>query len=137
MICGSRLRERGLLAPGVTYSHYKKRHSKYSVYFQLDETSQWLYCFDLQGLFASLGLIHVPSEWRLFIDTGKESLKVVLLHIGNRLPSIPLAYARGQAENYQTMKTLLRLIDYNRLVDFKNKNSRNDDNALPTELAGF
>ncbi|KAH9407394.1 hypothetical protein TYRP_023773, partial [Tyrophagus putrescentiae] len=47
LLFGSRLRERNLLEPGVTFSQYKKRHAKYSVFFQLDDSQKWLYCFDL------------------------------------------------------------------------------------------
>jgi hypothetical protein len=36
---------------------------------------------------------HRPEQWRLFIDVSKTSLKAVLLHNGNKLPSIPVAYA--------------------------------------------
>ena len=34
------------------------------------------------------------------------------MHIGNKLPSVPIAYAKGVKETYETMKTLLRLLNY-------------------------
>jgi len=37
--------------------------------------------------------MNITQMWRLFIDSSKVSLKVVLLHNGNRFPSIPLAHA--------------------------------------------
>jgi len=40
-----------------------------------------------------LGLECNPDQWRLFIDSSKVSLEVVLLHNGNGFPSIPLAHA--------------------------------------------
>jgi hypothetical protein len=33
------------------------------------------------------------EEWRLFIDSSLVSLKAVLIHNGNKYPSIPLAHA--------------------------------------------
>jgi hypothetical protein len=33
-----------------------------------------------------------PHQWPLFIDSSNVSLKVVLLHNGNRFPSVPLAH---------------------------------------------
>jgi hypothetical protein len=40
-----------------------------------------------------LHLEHTCRQWRLFIDSSKVSLKVVLLNNGNQFPSIPLARA--------------------------------------------
>jgi hypothetical protein len=45
-----------------------------------------------------LGYEYNPDQWRLFIDSSKVSLKVVLLHNGNRFPSIPLARAANMNE---------------------------------------
>lgn len=38
---------------------------------------------------------------------------VVLLHIGNKFPSVPIGYTRNTAETYETIKLLLDLINYN------------------------
>jgi hypothetical protein len=48
------------------------------------------YCRNVNDLFESLGLTHDSTEWRLFIDGSKFSLKGVLLHNGNEQPSIPV-----------------------------------------------
>jgi len=53
-----------------------------------------------------------PDQWRLFIDSSKESLKVVLLHDGKRFPSVTLAHAANVKENYGSMKLLLGKIKY-------------------------
>jgi len=52
-------------------------------------------CKDVDGLFKALNMSHCTEEWRLFIDSSKVSLKAVLLHNGNVLPSIPVARAFG------------------------------------------
>lgn len=41
-----------------------------------------------------------------------EGLKAVLLHNGSQLPSVPVAYATDMSETYETMATILRVINY-------------------------
>ena len=41
-----------------------------------------------------------PNDWRLFIDSSKKSIKAVLLHIGNILPSVPIAYSTTMKETF-------------------------------------
>ncbi|ESO05353.1 hypothetical protein HELRODRAFT_171733 [Helobdella robusta] len=60
-----------------------------------------------------LNLNYDPSEWRLFIDSSKLSLKAVLLHNGNHFPSVPIGHAAHMKETYLNMKTLLNPINYN------------------------
>jgi len=55
---------------------------------------------------------HRPEQWRLFIDASKTSLKAVHLHNGNKLPSIPAAYAPSTKETYSTMNNILVEVDY-------------------------
>jgi hypothetical protein len=64
-------------------------------------------------LFAAFGEIHDTNEWRLFIDGGKYSVKAVLLHKGNKKPSIPVGHSTNVKETYETMKELLELLNYN------------------------
>ena len=51
------------------------------------------HCTDIQGLFQEIGIAYSASDWRLFIDSSKRSLKAVLLHNGNVYPSIPVAHS--------------------------------------------
>jgi len=60
--------------------------------------------------FKGLNMSHCSDEWSLFIDSSKVSLKAVLLHIGNVLPSIPVAHAFGIKESDDSMKQLLQYI---------------------------
>jgi hypothetical protein len=59
-----------------------------------------------------LGHEYNPAQWCLFIDSSKVSLKVVLLHNGNRFPSVPLAHAANLKKSYKSMKLLLGKIKY-------------------------
>jgi len=49
----------------------------------------------------------------LFTDSSKVSLKVVLIHNGDRFPSVPLAHAANMKESYESMKLLLGKTKYN------------------------
>ena len=60
-----------------------------------------------------LNLNYNPTEWRLFIDSYKLSLKAVLLHNGKRIPSVPIGHAVHMKETYINMKVLLNSINYN------------------------
>ena len=60
----------------------------------------------------SLDQQYEPSECRLFIDANKTSLKAVLLHNGNKKPSVPIADSTKTKETYEKMKQLLACIRY-------------------------
>jgi hypothetical protein len=51
----------------------------------------------------------------LFIDSSKASLKAVLLHNGNKYPSVPLAHAVNMKESNENVKLLLEKIHYEKL----------------------
>lgn len=54
----------------------------------------------------SLNLKNDPSEWRLFINSSKLSMRVVLLHNGNCLSSFPVGHAVHTKETYANMIAL-------------------------------
>ena len=60
---------------------------------------------------SELGCKHNPADWRLFIDSSKTSLKVMLLLNENIKPSIPVGYSILRKETYSTMKILLDLLE--------------------------
>lgn len=56
--------------------------------------------------------------------TARSSIKAVLLHIGNVKTSVPVAFAIGLKEEFDTMEEILELTQYNRcqfkmIADFK------------------
>lgn len=114
-IWASRLKQWKLVVPDFRITSGRKRanYSNFNEYFALDDYSKIAYCTDVDGLFEAFGQPHNPDNWRLFIDSSVESLKVVLLHIGNKFASVPIAYGRNVPENYETMKSILTLINYN------------------------
>lgn len=109
-LLGSRLQEWNLLAKGTTITSFRKRNSKFSTFYRLE--GPMCVCFDVVGLMSELEITHIRSEWRLFIDSSKSSLKAVLLHNGNEKPSIPVAYSVSMKENYDNLAAILKAIKY-------------------------
>ena len=66
-----------------------------------------MFCNDVCSVLEALGHEYNPDQWRLFIDSSKVSLNVVLLHNGNRFPSVPLAHATNMKESNGSMKLLV------------------------------
>ncbi|XP_061419050.1 uncharacterized protein LOC133349530 [Lethenteron reissneri] len=52
------------------------------------------------------------NEWRLFIDSSSRGLKAVLLHNGNKYPSLLLAHSMHLKDYYNSIKTLLDALKY-------------------------
>ena len=71
-------------------------------------------CKDIDGLMQTLDINHIPLDWTLFIDSSKLSLKAVLLHNGNTLPSIPVGHSVHNKESYENMKILMEAINYDK-----------------------
>ena len=69
-------------------------------------------CCDINCLMKSMNLNHGPTEWRLFTDSSKLSLKAVLLHNDNLLSSIPVGHAVHMKETYANMTALLDSFKY-------------------------
>jgi hypothetical protein len=70
-------------------------------------------CKNVEGLMAAaMNIRYNPEEWRLFTDSPTHSLKAVLLHKGNVLPSIPVACAIHKQETYKHMKEILSCMNY-------------------------
>ena len=84
----------------------------YCTYASFFDMENKCYCKNIPGLFIPLGLPHNPSDWRLFIDSSKQSLKGVLLHNRNKYFCIPIAHSVHLKESYDNMELLLEAIKY-------------------------
>ena len=89
-LLASRLKQWNLVQEDVRITSFRNRNKNLASFFDME--NKLCYCTNILGLFTSLGLPHNPSDWRLFIDSSKRSLKGVLLHNGNKYPSIPIAH---------------------------------------------
>ena len=71
-----------------------------------------VFCSGVCSIMEVFGHEFHPDQWHLFTDSSKVSLNVVLLHNGNKFPSVPLARAANMQESYESMKLLLGEIKY-------------------------
>ena len=109
-LLASRLKGWNLLQKESKVSFYRKRHCDFEQFFSLEDGV--VFCNDVYSVVEELNHKYDRNEWRLFIDSSKVSLKAVLLHNGNKFPSVPLAHAANMKETYESMKLLLQKIKY-------------------------
>lgn len=113
-ILGSRLQEKNLLQAETNITIYRKRHVELAQFYEMANRESLCVCKDVDSLMFELNITHIPSEWRLFIDASKTSLKAVLLHNGNIKPSIPVAHSTSMRESYDNMKIILNALQYDK-----------------------
>ena len=111
-LLSSRLREWNLLDSSCRISIYRKSHLTFSSYYTFSAANSLCYCSNVYGLFNEISIDYNPSNWRLFIDSSTQSLKAVLLHNGNEFPSIPLAHSVQMKENYDNVKQMMEVLNY-------------------------
>ena len=93
-------------------SVYRKRHEDLAHFLKTERGL--VACTDIDGLMQTLNINHSPLDWRLFTDSSKLSLKAVLLHNGNTLPSIPVGHSVHNKESYENLKILMEAINYHK-----------------------
>ena len=76
-----------MLAPGTSF--YRQRDKDFLPFFS--HADKLVFYNNIAGVFNAMNASYERHEWRLFIDS-KTSLKAVLLHNGNLLPSIPVGH---------------------------------------------
>ena len=109
-LLGSRLQQRNLLEKGVKLSLYRKRQANITSYFSM--YGNLLYCNDVCGLMEELQVRQVSDQWRLYIAYSKFSLKAVLLHNGNKFPTVAFVHAVHMQETYASIQRFLEKICY-------------------------
>ncbi|XP_076037944.1 uncharacterized protein LOC143030832 [Oratosquilla oratoria] len=109
-LLASRLQQWHLLDEEARITVFRKRSANLQDFFTLE--NNLTYCNDIRGLFSALELSYEPNEWRLFIDGSLYSIKAVLLHIGNTMPSVPVAYSVILRETYENLAFILDRISY-------------------------
>ena len=71
-----------------------------------------MFCNDVFfSVMEVLGHEYNPDQWRFFTDSSKVSLQLVLLHNGNRFPSVPLAHATNMKESCENIKLMFGKIN--------------------------
>jgi hypothetical protein len=69
-------------------------------------------CKNVCSVIQALRHQHDPTEWRLFLDSSKVSLKAVFLHNGNKFPSVPVTHAANIKESYENWQLGFENIQY-------------------------
>lgn len=110
-ILASRLQEKHLLDNSAKVSYFRNRDQSFVTFFS--EQKQFVYCHNISGLLKQLGVVsYNPADWRLFLDSSKQSLKCVLLHNGNRYGAVPIGHSVYLKETYDDIKEVINLISY-------------------------
>lgn len=107
---GSKLKNKNLLSSGTAFSWYRHREREFSHFFSNE--GNLVFCNDVHGIMTRFNIDYDPSQWRLFIDSSKTSLKAVLLHNGNVFASVPVGYSVHLKEKYQDLAMILEKIKY-------------------------
>ena len=66
---------------------YRGRHEEFKDF--LSHEDGVVFCNYVCSVMKVLGHEFHPDQWRLFIDSSKVSLKLVLIHNGHRFLSVP------------------------------------------------
>ena len=91
-LLASRLKEKNLFSDSTHISFFRNKYQEYLRFFST--VKNLVYCADIAQLLLKLGVPqYEPKDWRLFIDSSKQSLKFVLLHNGNQFASVPIAHS--------------------------------------------
>lgn len=109
-LLGSTLKDKDLLAPGTKVTHYRDRDIEFRQFFTKD--GEFLYCNNILELMNKFEINYNPKDWRIFIDSSKTSLKVVLLNNGNFYAPIPIGHSIKLTEKYDNLVTILDKIRY-------------------------
>lgn len=84
------MKQMNFLEPRTKVSVYRNRESDFRKYFSKDE--DLVFCIDINGLMNEMKEnCYKTTDWRLFIDSSKNSIKAVLLHNTNVYVPIPIA----------------------------------------------
>ena len=87
------------------------------MYFKNFSIKMWrilfAYCDNIRELMLEMfpDYQYDPNDWPLFIDSSKNSLKV-LLYIDNTRNFVPIALSTDTHENYESMKKIINSIKY-------------------------
>jgi hypothetical protein len=70
--------------------------------------NDFVFCKSVRELMEDLRPEHISEQWWRFADSSKVSLKAVLLHNGNKFPSIPPDGAVHTIETCEKLQLLLQ-----------------------------
>ncbi|GAB0086386.1 uncharacterized protein DMENIID0001_004390 [Sergentomyia squamirostris] len=106
----SLMKRKKLCKDEARVSAFRGRNQSFRKFFEMkDSTCVYI---DISGLIEAMNLSYDPNAWRLFLDGSRRSFKGVLLHNGNKLPSIPIIYSITLKEDFESLKQVMDLIKW-------------------------
>lgn len=105
----TRVHDWNLLQTDTRISVYRNRHALLK-FFSQDRNI--LFGRDIPSLMTELTIQYETSNWYLFIDLSKVSLKAVQIRNCNKYPSVPVGHATEMKESFENIKSLLEHIKY-------------------------
>ena len=85
-----RLKGGNFLRQDTNVCFYRGHHEEFKDFFQ--QKNSVVSCNDIYSVMEDLGHEYNSEQWRLFINSSKVSLMVVLLHSGNTVDSPPFLW---------------------------------------------
>lgn len=109
---GKFFNDHGILEESVDWTSHLQRETSLSKYF--DELPDGTpFCKDVDLLIEDwFEMPYDANEYRLFMDSGKGSLKAVLLSNGGHLKSLPLLYSTTMKESQADIEKVLECVGY-------------------------
>ena len=105
---------KALPCPDTKVSFYRNRETEFLQYFTSED--DFVYCHNVKELLLAMGMPKYEStDWRLFIDSSKRSLKGVLLHNSKdqKYGAVPIGYSTKLKDEYENIKAILGMLKYN------------------------
>lgn len=106
---GKRLTTKEIIITGF---RNRQQMKEFGSCFTTDLNTLIVYCKDIPRLFRMLNHPYQAKDWRFFVDSSIASLKGVLVHIGNKYPSVPLLYTNQTEEDLEKIEKVLDLLEY-------------------------
>ncbi|GBN22004.1 hypothetical protein AVEN_175745-1 [Araneus ventricosus] len=97
----SKLHAKNVLVKGAKVFYFRSREISFLQHFR--SYDGFVYCHTIHSLMEELGIsAYKGTEWRLFIDISKRSLKCVLLQNGNLFGAVPIGHKVVCVKNMKT-----------------------------------
>ena len=108
----SRLSEHGILDSKAKITFYRHWDEALSDHFTKEDN--FVFCKNVKCLPTAMTVPQYKlGEWRLFIDSSKQSLKCVLLHNASTYAGVPIGHSVTLKESYSTVQMVLQKPYYN------------------------
>ena len=90
-VLASKLQEKNQLSHTTELSYFRNREQAFVPFFT--EKNKFVYCHNISSLLQELGMpVYRPNNWRLFLDSFKDSLKCVILYNSNVCATVPIGH---------------------------------------------